>query len=68
MRRQTIARMYATTAILMPERVFIAKGEVFEATPAQAKQLDRLNAARTATAAEIKAADEAKAKAEGTAV
>lgn len=63
-----MAKMYAKTQIILPGDVIIPKGEVFDATPAQAKQFDHLNAARAATEAEIKAAAEAEAVKNGTAV
>ena len=56
-----MAKMYAKTQIVMPGDVIVPKGSVFDASPAQAKQFDHLNAARAATEAEIKAAAEAEA-------
>ena len=56
-----MAKMYAHTEILMPDGSLVAPKSVFDATPAQAKQFDKLNAARPATEDEIKAADEAAA-------
>lgn len=60
-----MAKMFAKTQIIMPGDVVISKGSVFDATPAQARQFDHLNAARAATAAEIKAAEAARTKADG---
>lgn len=62
-----MAKMYAKTEIVMPGDVIVPKGQVFDATPAQAKQFDHLNAARAATEAEVKAAAEADAIRNGTA-
>lgn len=63
-----MAKMYAKTQIILPGDVIIPKASVFDATPVQAKQFDHLNAARAATEAEIKAAAEAEAIKNGTAV
>ncbi len=60
-----MAKMFAKTQILMPEGVIVAKGSVFDATPAQAKQFDKLKAARAATEAEIAAAAAAEAAKNG---
>lgn len=60
-----MAKMFAKTRILMPDNVIVMPGSVFEATPAQARHFDHLNAARAATEAEIKAAETAQAKADG---
>ncbi|RWR12043.1 hypothetical protein [Paenirhodobacter populi] len=60
-----MAKLYAKTQIILPGDVIVPKGSVFDATPQQAKQFDHLNAARVATAAEVKAAEEAQAKADG---
>lgn len=62
-----MAKLYAKTQILLPGDVIVPARSVFDATPAQAKQFDHLNVARAATAAEIKAAEEAAAVANGTA-
>ena len=62
-----MAKMFAKTTILMPDDVLVAKGTVFDCTPAQAKQFDALKSARIATADEIAAAAQAKALADGTA-
>lgn len=60
-----MAKMLAKTAILMPDGAMVAKGAVFDATPAQAKQLDALNAARPAMSEEVSAAARAQAAADG---
>jgi hypothetical protein len=60
-----MAKMFARTKIILPDDVVVPKGAVFEATPQQARQFDHLNAARVATVAEIKAAEDAQAKADG---
>lgn len=53
--------LYAITGILMPDNVKVEPKTVFKATVRQAKQFDKLGAARPATEAEIKAHREAKA-------
>lgn len=63
-----MAKMFAKTQIIMPGDVIVPKGTVFDATPAQAKQFDHLNAARAATEAEIKAAEAARALKDGAAL
>ncbi len=62
-----MANMFSKTAILMPDDKLIPKGVVFPCTPAQAKQFDALGSARPATEAEIAAAAQAQAIADGTA-
>ncbi|RNF33717.1 hypothetical protein [Paracoccus methylarcula] len=62
-----MAKMLAKTDIIMPDDVLITKGSVFDASPAQARQFDHLNAARAATEAEIKQAEANRKKANGTA-
>ena len=62
-----MAKMFAKTAILMPDNTIVKKGTVFACTPAQAKQFDALKAARPATPEEIEAADKAAALADGSA-
>lgn len=62
-----MAKMFAKTTILMPNDVLVAKGAVFDCTPAQAKQFDALKSARPATPEEIAGAAEAQAIADGTA-
>lgn len=62
-----MAKMFAKTTILMPDDVLVAKGTVFDCTPAQAKQFDALKSARPATAEEIAFAAQAQAVADGTA-
>lgn len=52
-----MAKLYALTQIIMPDDTVVQRKTVFDATPLQAKQFDKLKAARPATAAEI---DEAK--------
>ncbi|AXQ95685.1 hypothetical protein LV780_17025 [Cereibacter azotoformans] len=63
-----MAKMYAKTQIILPGDVIVPKGAVFDANPAQARQFDHLNAAHAATAEEVKAAAEADAIKNGTAV
>lgn len=60
-----MSKLYAKHQILMPEDVIVPAKAVFDATPAQAKQFDKLGAARPATAAEIKAAEAAEAAKNG---
>ena len=60
-----MAKLYAKHQILMPEDVIVPAKAVFDATPAQAKQFDKLGAARPGTAAEIKAAEAAEAAKNG---
>lgn len=60
-----MAKMFAKTAILMPDGSMVARRTVFDATPAQAKQFDALNVARQALPSEIEAAGRAQAIAEG---
>ena len=62
-----MAKLYAKNPIILEGDVTVNRGDVFDATPAQAKQFDHLNAARAATEAEIKAAAEADAIRNGTA-
>ena len=62
-----MAKMFAKTTIIMPDDVLVAKGTVFDCTPAQAKQFDALKSARPATAEEIAAAAQAQAVADGSA-
>lgn len=62
-----MVKLYAKNRIVMPDDTIVERKEVFEATPTQAKQFDALNAARPATAEEIKAAADAAAVADGTA-
>lgn len=62
-----MAKLLALTKIIMEGDVVHERGTVFDATPAQAKQFDKLNAARPATADEIAVAKEAAAIADGTA-
>lgn len=67
-----MAKLFALTKIILPpddknkEERLVAKGQVFNATPDQAKQFDGLKAARPATDEEIAAAKEAQAVADGT--
>lgn len=60
-----MAKLFSKTRILMPDGSEIEPRSVFDATPQQAKQFDHLNSARAATEAEIKAAEDARAKADG---
>ena len=60
-----MAKLYALHKILMPDGETIERKTVFDATPAQAKQFDKLKAARPATADEIKVAAEKQAAADG---
>ncbi|RDW14101.1 hypothetical protein [Paracoccus thiocyanatus] len=60
-----MAKLFSKTRILMPDGSEIAPRTVFAATPQQARQFDHLDAARAATAAEIEAAEDARAKADG---
>jgi hypothetical protein len=60
-----MAKMLAKTQIIMPDGKVVAKGTVFDATPAQARQFDALKSARQATPAEIEAADRQQAAAVG---
>jgi hypothetical protein len=60
-----MAKMFAKSQIIMPDGSVVARKSVFEATPAQAKQFDALDAARPATSDEIAAAARAKALADG---
>lgn len=60
-----MAKLYAKHEIILPGDVVIPKRSVFDATPAQAKQFDKLGAARPATPAEIKAAEAAEAAKNG---
>lgn len=59
-----MAKLYSKTKIIRGDKV-IPKQTVFDATPSEAKQFDVLNAARPATADEVKAHAEAEAKANG---
>jgi hypothetical protein len=63
-----MAKLHAFTKIIMPGDKVINAKCVFDATPEQAKQFDKMGSARPATAAEIKAADEAEAIKNGLAV
>lgn len=63
-----MAKLFSKSQIIMPGDVTVPAKAVFEATPAQAKQFDKLGAARAATAAEIKAASEAEAAKNGVTV
>lgn len=51
-----MAKLYALTKIIMPDDTVIKPKTVFDATPIQAKQFDKLKAARPATGAEVEAA------------
>lgn len=62
-----MAKMFAKTKIILEGDVVVPARTVFDATPAQARQFDHLNAARAATADEVKAAAEAEAARNGTA-
>lgn len=62
-----MAKLYALTQVLLGEDKLVPRHTVFDATPAQAKQLDALKAARPATAEEIALAKEAAAIEDGTA-
>lgn len=60
-------KLYSLTQIILAEDKVIERNTVFDATVAQAKQFDKLKAARPATEQEIKAAEKAAAEADGTA-
>lgn len=62
-----MAKMFALTEILMPDGKTVPRRTVFNCTPAEAKQFDKLKAARPATPAETEAAAIAEAEANGTA-
>lgn len=62
-----MAKLYAKSQIILPGDVLVSRKSVFDATPAQAKQFDKLGAARPATAAEIKAAADAESVKNGSA-
>lgn len=49
-------KLFAKNRIIRPDGTVVEPRTVFDATPEQARQFDRLNAARPATEAEIKAA------------
>ena len=48
-----MAKLYSLTKIVMPDGSIVPRRTVFDATPTQAKQFDKLGAARPATAQEI---------------
>ena len=52
-------KLFALNKIIMPDETVVERRTVFDATVEQAKQFDKLKAARSATEAEIKAAKEA---------
>lgn len=60
-------KLFALNKIIMPDETVVERRTVFDATVEQAKQFDKLGAARPATEAEIKQAKEASAAADGTA-
>ena len=60
-------KLYSLNKIVMPDNTVIPRRSVFDATVEQAKQFDKLGAARPATEDEIKAAKDAAAEADGTA-
>lgn len=62
-----MAKMYALNQIILAEDKVVPRHTVFDATPAEAKSLDALKAARPATADEVAAAKEAAAIEDGTA-
>lgn len=67
-----MAKLFAKTKVLRRnpntgKEELIQKGQVFDATPEEAKQLDKLGSARPATGPEIEAAKEAAALADGSA-
>lgn len=62
-----MAKMFALTQIIMNDDEVVPRHTVFDATVAQAKQFDKLNAARPATEKEIKEAEKAAAIKDGTA-
>lgn len=51
-----MAKLFAKTKIIMPGDIEVPARSVFDATPEQAKQFDRLGVARIATKAEVDAA------------
>lgn len=63
-----MAKLFANNPIILEGDVTIPARTVFDATPAQAKQFDKLGAARPATAEEVKAWTEAEASKNGVAV
>ena len=60
-----MAKLYAFHQIVLPDETVVPPKTVFDATPTQAKQFDKLGAARPATEAEILAAAEKKAAEDG---
>ena len=60
-----MAKLYAKNPIILEGDVAIPARTVFDATPAQAKQFDKLGAARPATAEEVKAWADAEAAKNG---
>lgn len=60
-------KLYSLTQIILAEDKVVERNKVFDATVAQAKQFDKLKAARPATEQEIKAAEKAAAEADGSA-
>lgn len=60
-----MTKLYAKNQVIMPGDVIVPAKAVFDATPVQARQFDKLGAARPATAAEIKAAEAAEAAKNG---
>lgn len=60
-------KLFSLNKIVMPDNTVIPRRSVFDATVEQAKQFDKLGAARPATEDEIKAAKDAAAEADGTA-
>lgn len=64
-----MAKLFSKTKIIRHDKKgneeVIAKGVVFDATVAEAKQFDALNSARQATSEEVKAADARKAQDNG---
>ena len=63
-----MAKLYAKNQVIMPGDVIVPAKAVFDATPVQARQFDKLGAARPATPAEIKAAETAEAAKNGVAI
>jgi hypothetical protein len=61
-----MAKLYALTKIIMPDDTVVPAKTVFDATPAQAIQFDKLKSARPATAEEIRNAALLAAVANGT--
>ena len=58
-------KLYALHQIILPDDTIVPRRSVFDASVEQAKQFDKLGAARSATEAEIKAAAEKQAIADG---